>query len=134
MLENNGQSKKNSDYSASSEAFSHAVRVLLFGYALVSAGGGDGPPWCDLQSAFLHIAKVEKFCKLDSKTGYTFQSKIMEAENATRNERAMAGQQSPHLTLSEIIIVIANRHSLWPSVTEFPTSKKLFDQGNRDND
>ena len=34
VLENNGQSKKNSDYAASSEAFTHAVRVLLLGMPL----------------------------------------------------------------------------------------------------
>ena len=128
VLENKNTSNKSSDYWVSSEAFVHSVRILLLGYSLVSAKDSDASLWCDLQSAIPHIAKVGKFSKLDSKTGYTFQLKIREAEMATRSEWEMVSRQSPHLSLSEVIAVIANRHSLWPNDTEFPPVRRPNNQ------
>ena len=125
VLENNDtNSRKNSDRLAPGGAFAHAVRVLMFGYALVSASDSDESLWVDLQAAFMHIAKVEKLIKLDSKTGHTLLPRIRESEANCRNERAKACQVNPDLSLSEIATVISHRHALWPGVTEFPTAKK----------
>ena len=96
----------------------------MFSYALVSSTDSDETLWFGLQAAFVHIAKVEKLVKLDSKTGGSLIGMIRESEAACRNEWAKACQTNPHLSLSEIVTVISHRHTIWPGVTEFPPVRK----------
>ena len=74
VLENSeGNSRKTSDYFASGGGpFLHAVRILMFSYALASAAGEENATWFDLQAAVLHIAK-QKINKLGIRNrGHTF--------------------------------------------------------------
>ena len=101
----------------------------MFGYALVSCIGNDASLWCDLQAAFVHITKVEKLAKLNSKSGGVILNSIRESEMAARNEWARAGQVHPETSLSEIIAVISHRRVIWPGVTEFGTVKREIEEG-----
>ena len=119
----NATSERQSGYSSTPDAFAHAVRVLVFGYALFFAGGPAGETWCDLDSACARISRVEQLVKLNRKSNHNLHARLMGPEMQMRAERARISQCPPLLSLGEIIEIVAQRHTFWPWVTEFRTPK-----------
>ena len=136
----NATSRKQSDFNSTPDAFVHAVRVLMFGYALVSAGDPAADTWCDLDASFSHMSRVEQLVKLDSKSNHNMHSRLMDSEMQIRAEWARIAQNSPLLSLGEIIAIVSQRHTFWPWVAEFRTTKpnrenkKPYDKFSRQND
>ena len=105
--------RRTSDFNASPEAFAHAVRVLLLGYALVSSAD-TGRPWCTLDAAMKHISTVENLSRISAKSGHANHHKIVEAEMTVRCEWTRVSQAETALTVSDIIEIVSQRFSIWP--------------------
>ena len=78
-----------------------------------------GGEWCSLEAAPRHISTVESFPRANSKSAGSLHYRIMEAEAAVRSERAKLGQAQPGISLTAIIDVVAQRHAIWPLLSEF---------------
>ena len=122
LIVEGAENRKKSDFNSSSEAFALAIRVLMYGYVLVSAAD-QGAPWCSLEAARGHIIKIEQFLRQDSKANYSFTRKIRDADFAVRSEWARVSQSNPQLSLTEVIDLISTRNNLWPSFSELMTVK-----------
>ena len=128
MLDGNSFSyTKNNDFLSSPEAFCHAVRVLMRGYALVSTTDPPGEEWSGLEPALRRVSAVGNMSRSNSKSAGNTNGRIMEVESAVRMEWAKLGQVQPGVSLGVIIDVVSQRHSIWPLVSEFtrntPTRK-----------
>lgn len=117
----NATSERLSGYNSTPDAFVRAVRVLMFGYALVSAGDPAGETWCDLDASFAHISRAEQLVKLDSKSNRNLHARLMDSEMQIRAEWARISQFPPPPSFSEIIEIVSQRHTFWPRVAEFRT-------------
>ena len=115
------QKKRNSDFNTSPEAFAHAVRVLMMGYALVSAA--DTIPWCSLDAARKHLSLVDAATRASARGFHANHHKIVEAEMTARNEWVRVAQAETQLILSDIIELVVQRHSIWPAVSELKGGK-----------
>ena len=89
----------------------------MHGYVLVSAAD-TGPPWCSLDAANRHLASVENLSRASAKNYHAMHHKLTEAEMAVRNEWTRMSQAEPRLTLTEIIELVSQRHTLWPVISE----------------
>ena len=114
-----GLTKKNNDFSQSPESFCHAVRVLMHGYAIVSMEDPAGDEWRSLGAALQHVSTVESFSRANSKSAGSLHYRIMEAEAAVRSEWTKLGQTQQGISLTAIIDVVAQRHAIWPLLSEF---------------
>ena len=119
----NATSKRQSEFNSAQDAFVRAVRVLMFGYALVSAGDPAGEMWCDLDASFAHISRVGQLVKLDRKSNHNLHARLMDSEMQIMADRARISKCPPLLSLSEIIEIVPQRHAFWPGVEEFRTPK-----------
>ena len=113
--------RKVSDFNSSPEAFVHAVRVLMFGYALVSAAD-QGPPWCSLDAAQKHISTVENLSRMSARGGHINHQRIVEAEMNVRCEWTRVAQAESILCLSDIIEIVSQRFTMWPVITDLKGS------------
>ena len=109
--------KKKGEFWASPQHFVHSVRVLMVGYALVSAAD-PGVPWVDYHTAMSHVATVERNVRLDCRTGGVMFNRLTEIEVSVRREWFNASQMAS-VTLTEVIVLIAQR-PLWPLKSDFP--------------
>ena len=127
LLEANGSgiTRKNTDFLASAEVFGHAVRVLMHGYALVSMSDEPGNEWRGLESALKHVSTVENYTRANAKAGSSMLPRIMEAESSVRSEWTKLGQSDPGVSLSAIIDIVAQRHAIWPLISEFTSHNKV---------
>ena len=114
-----GLTRKNNDFLQSPEAFCHAVRVLMRGYAIISMEDAAGNEWCSLEAALQHVSTVESFSRANSKVAGTLHYRIMEAEAAVRSEWTKLGQTQLGISLTAIIDVVSQRHAIWPLLSEF---------------
>ena len=110
---------KNNEFLSSAEAFTHAVRVLMHGYAIASMADPPGREWCGLEAALRHVSVVGNMSRANSKSTAMMRGRIMEADAAVRMEWVKLGQLQPDISLSAIIDVVAQRHSIWPLMSEF---------------
>ena len=113
--------RKVSDFASSPEAFVHAVRVLMMGYALVSAADA-GLPWVSLDAAQKHIATVENLSRISARGGHTFHQRILDAEMNVRCEWTRVAQAESSLLLSDIIEIVGQRFTIWPTPAELKGS------------
>ena len=113
--------KRFSDFASSTEAFLHAVRILLIGYALVSAA--DPVPWCSLGAAQRYINCVESVSRISAKSNHIFHRKLLDAEMNARSEWTRIAQAEPNLSLVDIIEIIANKHTIWPVAADLKGTK-----------
>ena len=127
-LSNDPKRKKN-DYLTSADSFLHSARVLMYAYVLASARDAPGAEWCNLTAAHLHVATVEHFVRLDSRVGHALHRRLLECEMAIRIEWTLAQQAQPALGLTEIIHLVAQRHSIWPLEMEFRPVYNQFEKG-----
>lgn len=109
--------RKNSDFHTSPESFAHAVRVLMLGYALVSAADGERP-WCSLGAALKRISTVENLSRISAKSGHVCHHKIVEAEMNVRCEWTRIAQAETILRLSDVIEIVGQRFAIWPISAE----------------
>ena len=110
---------KSSDFNASAESFLHAVRVLMMGYALLSARDPTGGEWCNLDAASLRIADDEQHSRRNSHHQHVLRSKILECEMAIRTERPRICLADPEMLLTDIIVLAPRRHNIWPLASDF---------------
>ena len=108
-------------FNLSPENFVHSVRVLLLGYVLVSANDPPENQWCTLEGAMAHIDAAEHYSRLDSITGHSLHSRIMQIEMTIRIEWARACQYEPDFSLSDAIQHInetktVSRHKVYPEI------------------
>lgn len=83
-----------------------------------SASVGDAVPWCSLGAAHKHIALVEAATRSSERGRHVNRYKILVAELTGRNEWVIISQAEPQLTLSDIIELVAQRHSIWHVTSE----------------
>lgn len=107
-----GTKRNTSDFNTSAESFLRAARVLMGGYALVSAF--DVIPWCALEAAQKHIITVGNISRTSSKHRHTARSRILDAEMPARREWARIAQSDTRYTLTDIIEIVSQRHSIFP--------------------
>ena len=119
--ETGAQSKKVSDALASPMCWVHCVRVLCYTYALVSAGGEPENEWCSLEWALHHLAVVESFARMDSKSGASPQQHLVEAEVTVRHEWHRLTQADSSISLHDAIELSA-KSQIWPMKHQFLTS------------
>ena len=132
MLDENANfARGNSDFNSSAENFGHAVRTLMFGYALVSAADATGHEWCNIEAAMSHIAAVEYMSRLNSKCAYALHSRILEIEMTIRTEWGRVCQHEPAFSLTDAVALTAQRR-LWPCVSEFKPVKGKGKGGKQD--
>ena len=87
-----------------------------------------------MNAALTRMGEVEQLCKIDSKGGDINLSKIRGSEGATRAASAKIAQLNSQLSLSEIIPIAAQRHSMWPSMSDLSKNTNRNDWGNRHAD
>ena len=116
--------RKNTSFLSSSDAFIHAVKILMNTYALVSVVDPDvGNCWCSLAASQLHIGTVENFLRANALAGHNFLQRIADSELNVRTERMRLSQNHPNMNLSEVITTVAQNRSLWPLVSEFKSNR-----------
>ena len=115
----NDPKKRKNNYLTSTDSFVRAVRVLMFAYVLASARDATGLEWRNLTAAHLHVATVEHFTRLDSRAGHALHKRLLECEMSIRIEWTRVQQAQPELSLTEIIHIVGQRHSVWPMEMEF---------------
>ena len=113
--------KRFSDFGSSPEAFLRAVRILLLGYALVSAA--DPTPRCSLDAAQRYISCVEAVSRLSAKSHHANHQKILDADMSARIEWTRVAQAEPSLNLGDIIEIAANKHTIWPIAADLKGTK-----------
>ena len=119
MLDDNTISlKRNSDFNRTAETFIHAVRTLMYGYALVSAADATGHERCDLNATMAHITAVGYYSRLNSKRNNTPHSRLIEIEMAIRTEWRMVFQQDRRFSIGEAVAFTGQR-KLRPFISEF---------------
>ena len=128
MTREQRQIEQNPIFLASPEPFVHAVRVLLHTYALVSVFDPPERVWRPLTAALSHIAIVEQMSRANSKSNYALQQRIQESEMYVRAEWTRVLQSDPRMTLGDAIIVVGQRHSIWPLFSEFMTVKVVTEK------
>ena len=101
-----------SDFNTSAEPFLHAVRVIMNGYALVSAN--DTVPWCSLEADRKRLTIGGNISRASSKSQHTAHNKILDTEMQVRCEWARISQSDTRYSLSDVIEIVAHRHSIWP--------------------
>ena len=111
-------SRRNNEFSSSSDAFTHALKLLMYGYVLVSCADPDGLAWCSMQAATRHLTAVEAFARVCDRAQPGLRPKLLESEMGIRREWHRIAISEPGLLLSDIIELVSQRHSMWPSVLE----------------
>ena len=119
LNQGNDPRRRKNDYLSSSDSFVHSVRVLMYAYVLASARDAPGAEWCNLTAAHLHVAAVEHFARLDSRAGHFLHKRLLECEMSIRIEWTRVQQAQPTLSLTDIIHIVSQRHSVWPMEMEF---------------
>ena len=121
--------RKSSDFAKSPESFTHAVRVLMLSYALVSCRDQEDNTWCSLEAAQAHISTVEHYSRLSSLHNHSLHNRIMEADMAVRQEWTRVLQHEPRLKLTDAIALVAQQRTVWPLGSEFRNSFTPSDNG-----
>ena len=119
--------KRNSDFNKNNDTFNHSVKILMYGYVLVSCADNREAMWCPLQSAMKHITTVENQSRIAARLGAGLNSKIAEAEMTVRREWREVGQAEPSFSLATVIELVCQRHSIWPSALELRTVQTRVD-------
>ena len=114
-----GISRRSNDFLLSPESFCRSVRVLMYGYAIVSMADQKGSEWRSLEADLHHVSAVENLSRAKSRPDGPMRGRIDEAEEAARSEWAKLGQAQPCISLTAIIDVISHRHAIWPLLSEF---------------
>ena len=114
-------SKKNAEFTKSTDAFVFTVKLLMYSYVLVSCADERADMWCPLQSAIKHITLVENHSRAAARLSSGLHPRIAEAEMAVRREWHAIGQAEPNLNLATLIELVSQRHSIWPLVSELKT-------------
>ena len=126
--------KRSSDFNSSPESFVRAVRVLMWGYALVSASDPAGTEWCNLDAATVHIAAVEQHSRRNSTHAHVLRNKILDSEMAIRLEWSRIALSEPQLALTDIIILLSQRHGIWPLASDFRGLGRPMKKGRKGGD
>ena len=113
--------KRNSEFSKNNDTFNHSVKVLMYGYVLISRTDNKDAMWCTLQSATKHITTVENHSRAAARVSTGLNSKLAEAEMAVRREWREVGQAEPSFFLFTVIELVCQRHSIWPKTLELKT-------------
>ena len=121
-------SKKNSEFTKSTDAFIFTVKLLMYSYALASCGDERADMWRPLQSAIKHITAVEAHSRAAARSHHGLHLRIAEAEMAVRREWHAIGQAEPTLNLATIIELVSQRHSIWPIVSELKSVQSRLDR------
>ena len=114
----NTRCRKHSDFNKTPENFAHAVRILMYSYALVSATDPPENVWCSLDAARSHIATVEHYSRLSTAAGGSLGARIMEVGMALRSEWVKIHHKEPNLPLSDVITIVS-QSNLWHLHSEF---------------
>ena len=121
--------RRNNDFASSSDAFLHSLKLLMYGYVLVSCADPDGLAWCSMQAATRHLTAVETFSRLCARAQAGLHPKLLESEMSIRKEWHRIAISEPGLLLSDIIELVSQRHSMWPSMLDIrPANYKGRDQ------
>ena len=113
--------RKHSEFNKSPENFTHAVRILMYAYALAAATDPIETTWCSLEAARAHISIVEQYSRMSTAAGGAFANRIMEIELAIRSEWVRTHHREPLLSLSDVIAIVSQQTTLWPMAHEFRT-------------
>ena len=100
-------------------------------YTLVSPRGPPERTWCSYAAALTHIAIVEQMSRANSKANRALQQRPQEAEMSVRTEWTRVLQADPRMTSGDAILLVGQRRSIWPLVSEFKTVKAPYGKSNR---
>ena len=91
----NSTPRRQPDFNTTPDAFAHAVRALMMGYALASAGEPAENTWCDLEAANIHDSRAVKLAQLDRKSNHVTHSRLTDSELQIGAEWARIAKNSP---------------------------------------
>ena len=118
--------KRNTTFLSSSDAFAHAVRILMNTYALVSMADADVTRcWCSLAAALAHVHVVENLLRANALAGNAFLDRIADSEKNVRTEWMRLGQTQANTPLSDIITTVGQNVHLWPLTSEFKSYRDV---------
>ena len=89
------------------------------GYAIVSTNDDAGEEWVSVENALSHVSAVENPPRANSKIPHRMHAQVMDAEAAVCIALAKLSQNRPGLNLSDIIEIVAHRHSTGPLASAF---------------
>ena len=119
-----------SEFNKTPENFTHAVRILLYNYALFPASDPPANTWCSLDADRAHISTVEHYSRLSTAAGGALGARIMEAEMTIRSEWAKVHRKEPGLSLSDVITIVS-QSKLRPLTYEFRGTTRPITQDRR---
>ena len=114
--------RRNADFSSSAEAFLHAIRILMNSYAMASGNDPGGLMWSSLQAATRRITAAESCARACARSRQGVHPKLLECEMAVRKEWRRVATSEPGLLLSDIIELVIQRRSIWPTTFELKTA------------
>ena len=91
----------------------------MYAYVLASARDAPWAEWRNLTSAHLHVSQVGGFVRLDSRTGHNLHTRLLGCEMSIRVEWTRVQQAQPVLSITDIIHIVAQRHTVWPMEMRF---------------
>ena len=112
-----------SDFNSSAESFMRAIRVLMNGYALVSAN--DSITGRSLEAAQKHATVVENISRTGSQFGRAAHNRILEAAMQAMREWARISQGDTRYSISGVIEIASGRHSIWPIAADLRGAKDV---------
>ena len=107
-----------SEFNETPGNFAHAVRILMYTYALASASDPPGNTWRSLDADRAHISSVARYSRLSTAAGGALGDRIADVEMALRSDRAEFRRKEPNLNLPDVITIVS-RSNLWPLSSEF---------------
>lgn len=110
--------RKQSDFNKTPENFTHSVGVIMYSYALVSAGAPPGNILRTLDAARSHNATVEHYSRLITAAGGPLGGGVMDVEMALRSQWVVTRHIELNLSLSDVVTIVS-QSNLWPLNAEF---------------
>ena len=117
--------RRGADFSTSSESFLHAVRILMNSYVLVFGDDDEAVTGCSLQAATRHVTAVETCARACARAKLGVRPKLLECEMEARKEWHRVATADSGLLLGDIVELVSQRHSIWPTGFELETTPFL---------